>query len=1740
MALGNFFSQFSLRALSKRFTKRLGSTLKRRFLRPDVQRRRARFEQLEDRSLMTVTTNFTAGTLTVSLDTAGDTATIIGNSAAGTGIDVQGTGIVPGQASFTGVTQLVVQDIGGVTNENVTFQNTVGKRINISGAINVTGIDTVNFANTQTIGAQSLSIGTVTNGTITFQTGINLNTISTTGTQTYGNPITLLDDVGLAAGSTGVSLLDVGLNPNNLTITGPGNISGAITGTGGLIKSGTGTLSLTGTTANTYSGLTTVNAGELDLNKTTALAVGGDLLILGGTVANLASEQIVDTSTVTVNGGFLLFNNTNLTETIGALSINGGTVLGGNAIINVNGDLVLTGGTLFATSNTLSVAGNWSKTGGTFLPGAGTVLFTGSSVQTVRSGGTAFNTISFPGTGTLKLLDTLTSPGVFTTLGGTLDLNGQTANLNTFSLQGGTVSTSVAGGKLVTTNAYDLQSGTISAALTGAVGVNKTTAGTVILSGANTYTGPTLVSDGTLEIDGSVTSNVTVTTPGSLIGIGTVNGSVTGNGTFSPGNATPGTMHITGDFTPTGNVVFLVNSPYLPANAGKDYDQYIVDGNVDLSAATLTFPNTLDTTPPLNNALLTIVSKTSAGPTTPSTNPADGTALTNGSRTFVIFYNAGDGNNVVLQAKTPVVSISVAPTSVSEIGTTNLVYTFTRDLTPGAFPINFTISGTATPNVDYVASSSDSSLTFSGTSGTITFADGSPTATLTIDPTPDKLLETNETVILTIIPGTNYRSAASPNNTATGTITDNSITGIVYRDLHGVLSTDPPDGVREPDEPVVPGVVVYLDLNNDGKLGITEPAVQVDNYGHYTFPNVSAGTFTLRELPTPGLGGITQPLTPDGSYLVFVPDGQLANLDFGNGTGSATDYGDAPDGTSLPNGVVAHYGTLLANNGARAGLLANFHLGALEDGEADGQPSSDAKGDDTHGLADEDGVQIQVLPQGGSISVPVTVTNGSNGAGKLSAWIDLNQDGIFESNERVIANRVMSSGTTSIPITIPGSAVLGPTFARFRYGYETDIGPTGPALAGEVEDYQVLILPGNGAPTAVPDTFPDDNPPELTAVQGGVIKPTSMNFHLDVLGNDIGGINSFGGQLTISAVTPPSPGGGTLTIVSDATLGRDVLSYTPGPGVASGSDQTFTYQIEDALGNKSTFTTDTIHIALGNNQAIDDTFTVQVGNQLDGTTHYEGLPAMQNDLTPYAITPTLPAPNLPTDKRPVIIAVGTLDPGDATSTPKVPPPPDGQNMAVYIQPGTGLTATLSINQGNSQTLDITADAGFVGTALFKYEINEDPSNDDLGTDPSTRFVTVQIVNGVVDSTGSGIGGASGTAQITAAVGDLIAAHYLAALKTTVVAADAGGNPTNSPTIVHKFDTFYLRVDARDLRDIPLGGTATDRGVQAAFLDMLLNPGDTGLPFRTYAQPVPDDQANPMTAIHFANAYPAAQNGQNGVDGAPKAGEFNEVGASQGQGSVGLGTDYNTVFYVKMIASKETPGVAGQRQSLVVALDPADIAGNDVLLKPTDVGGGNPQQLTDDQVFFQPTSFPILAPGEAEFTNAANPRDVDGDGSVTASDVLSVINNINAQGSRSLVGQTPSANSAMVDVNMDSHVTSIDVLTVINFINSFFTSHRAPTAPAGNSAAGDASLSQLSSPTGTQTSSSTSSSTPTLLTGGTSSSSNPSSSSSSPTTSGSTTTQTSTSTSGSKVDPAAADDIYGNMSTKQQILNRFGR
>ena len=116
----------------------------------------------------------------------------------------------------------------------------------------------------------------------------------------------------------------------------------------------------------------------------------------------------------------------------------------------------------------------------------------------------------------------------------------------------------------------------------------------------------------------------------------------------------------------------------------------------------------------------------------------------------------------------PSISLAVSPASVVEDGATNLVYTFTRTgSTANALAVSYTVSGNATFNTDYTQTGAS---TFTATTGTITFAAGSSTATLTVDPTADTTVETDETVALTLATAPTYTIGTT--TAVTGTITN--------------------------------------------------------------------------------------------------------------------------------------------------------------------------------------------------------------------------------------------------------------------------------------------------------------------------------------------------------------------------------------------------------------------------------------------------------------------------------------------------------------------------------------------------------------------------------------------------------------------------------------------------------------------------------------------------------------------------------------------------------------------------------------------------------------------------------------------------------------------------------------------------------------------------------------------------------------------------------------------------------
>jgi hypothetical protein len=163
------------------------------------------------------------------------------------------------------------------------------------------------------------------------------------------------------------------------------------------------------------------------------------------------------------------------------------------------------------------------------------------------------------------------------------------------------------------------------------------------------------------------------------------------------------------------------------------------------------------------------------------------------------------------------------------------------------------------------------------------------------------------------------------------------------------------------------------------------------------------------------------------------------------------DYGDAPD---LPR--LSLYPTLLVHDGARHQYNASVFLGSRIDLEQNGQPDSEATGDDTDaGGDDEDGV-IFTSPwiPGDFAEIRVVAST----RGQLNAWADFNADGDWaDTGEQILNDATVTAGTNLLMVDVPDSAVVGTTFARFRFDLKGGLSYTGLASTGEVEDYQVTI-----------------------------------------------------------------------------------------------------------------------------------------------------------------------------------------------------------------------------------------------------------------------------------------------------------------------------------------------------------------------------------------------------------------------------------------------------------------------------------------------------------------------------------------------------------------------------------------------------------------------------------------------------------------------------------------------------------
>ena len=398
------------------------------------------------------------------------------------------------------------------------------------------------------------------------------------------------------------------------------NIGFPLPGVGGsLLKSGTGVLTLTA--ANSYGGGTTVANGTLRLSGAGTLGSNASpLAVTGGAFDPNGLSQSI--SNLTGSPGGQIINSgagqVTLTLTPDASSPVAGCVITGNIAVTKNGPNVQ----VFSAANTYTgattvaagtLALDTAVSGNLISAASAITVATGARMQLQGGGFNALNQASpLTISGTLDTIAGAHTLANFTLAGGTLAGSNPNASYGNFVLNGSVVT--VSGTAAVTAPQVQLNSTlsvplfnvasgaqlTVSGRLTDtnfngstystAGGVVKTGTGTLVLSGANTYSGATTISEGTLTFIGSgllftsgVTSGPITANAGSVIAFGRDN--VFGNHPTTPATALTlngALAQNTGAFFNTLYNLTLSSGAELRTNGGNSatYQGYQLKGTV--------------------------------------------------------------------------------------------------------------------------------------------------------------------------------------------------------------------------------------------------------------------------------------------------------------------------------------------------------------------------------------------------------------------------------------------------------------------------------------------------------------------------------------------------------------------------------------------------------------------------------------------------------------------------------------------------------------------------------------------------------------------------------------------------------------------------------------------------------------------------------------------------------------------------------------------------------------------------------------------------------------------------------------------------------------------------------------------------------------------------------------------------------------------------------------------------------
>ncbi len=549
-------------------------------------------------------------------------------------------------------------------------------------------------------------------------------TNSSANGQTINNAITLWTNqtwsatAGILTFNGSISNLDV---TNQLTIVGNFNsfITGAISGTGGFTKTGTGTNYLSG--ANTYSGPTIVSAGVLNIQNSSALgsgpagavvASGATLELQGGvTVTNsvtlsgtgvsalgalrsftnnnawngpiaLAAAATIgcDTNSLTLGTGGIVISNFLATVTCsGNITANGSIGNGTNGLTKAGvGTLTLMASNSYGGLTTVG-AGILNVQNSSALSGTSTTVTSGAQLQLQGGITVAGETLTLSGTG-------ITNSGAFRSMSGSNSWSGTITNAaaSTIDADAGTL---YLGGNIINSTFATTFTNAGAIILNGALGsgtggLTKIGTGLLQLGGANKYTGTTTVGAGTVQFiaSGSASSATAVTVnAGGTMDLNGFNesilslagaGSVTlGVGTLTVSNNAATTY--SGVMSGAGGLAMAGPSTFTMSGVNNyTGGTTITNGAISIAAAMGIGNVTNQLT--LNGGQLLISANVSSG--WPVTLSVNGGILNTGTKTLTL-SNAISGPGVLTKIGTGILTLTGTNTYLG--GTTNAAGTIT-------------------------------------------------------------------------------------------------------------------------------------------------------------------------------------------------------------------------------------------------------------------------------------------------------------------------------------------------------------------------------------------------------------------------------------------------------------------------------------------------------------------------------------------------------------------------------------------------------------------------------------------------------------------------------------------------------------------------------------------------------------------------------------------------------------------------------------------------------------------------------------------------------------------------------------------------------------------------------------------------------------------------------------------------------------------------------------------------------